>query len=146
MARLLVFTKTAGYRHASIPAGVTAMERLGFDIDHSEVELAALDRYAVVVFLSTSGNVLDEAGKDALAGYLASGGAWLGIHGAATTEYDWPWFGGLAGAWFDQHPEVQAGTMTVEDRDHPATRHLGATWTWHDEWYSFRTDPTPEVR
>jgi type 1 glutamine amidotransferase len=145
MGRLLVYTKTAGYRHDSIPAGVKAMEQLGFDVDHSEGELASLERYAAVVFLSTSGNVLDEAGKEALARYLVSGGAWLGIHGASTTEYDWPWFGELVGAWFDQHPEIQAGTMTVEDRDHPATRHLGATWTWTDEWYAFRSNPRADV-
>jgi type 1 glutamine amidotransferase len=145
MGRLLVYTKTTGYRHDSIPAGVKAVGQLGFDVDHTEGELASLDRYAAVVFLSTSGNVLDEAAREALAGYLASGGAWLGIHGASTTEYDWPWFGGLVGAWFDQHPEIQAGTMTVEDREHPATRHLGATWTWRDEWYAFRSSPRPGV-
>jgi uncharacterized protein len=145
MGRLLVYTKTTGYRHDSIPAGVEAVGQLGFDVDHTEGELAALDRYAAIVFLSTSGNVLDEAAREALAGYLASGGAWLGIHGASTTEYDWLWFGGLAGAWFDQHPEVQAGTMTVEDREHPATRHLGATWAWRDEWYAFRSNPRPSV-
>lgn len=146
MGRLLIYTKTVGYRHDSIPAGVRAMRTLGFDVDHTEGELRQLGRYAAVVFLSSSGNALDEAGKEALTRYLAEGGAWLGIHAASTTEYDWPWFGGLVGAWFDHHPEIQTAKMTVEDRDHPATRHLGATWTWHDEWYAFRTNPWPDVQ
>jgi type 1 glutamine amidotransferase len=98
------------------------------------------------VFLSTSGEVLDEAGREALTGYMAAGGAWLGIHGASTTEYGWPWFGDLVGARFDQHPPVQAGVITVEDKDHPATEHLGATWTRRDEWYAFTDNPRPRVR
>jgi type 1 glutamine amidotransferase len=146
MGRLLAYTKTAGYRHDSIPAGVQAVGELGFDVDHTEGALRNLADYAAVVFLSTSGDVLDQADRDTLTGYLAGGGAWLGVHAASTTEYDWPWYGGLAGAWFDQHPEIQTATMTVEDRDHPATRHLGPTWTWRDEWYAFRTNPRTNPR
>jgi type 1 glutamine amidotransferase len=148
---LLVYTRTAGYRHDSIPAGVAALRGLaGYAVDATE-DLAVfrpgqVSRYAAIVFLSTSGDVLDEAGRDALKGYMAAGGAWLGIHGASTSEYDWPWFGDLAGAWFDQHPPVQDGTIVVEDRDHPATGHLGATWTRRDEWYAFRANPRPRVR
>jgi len=143
--RLLVYTRTGGYRHDSIPAGVAAIGELGFTVDHTEGDLARLDRYDAVVFLSTSGNVLSEADKAALVSYLGTGGGWLGIHAAATTEYDWPWFGDLVGARFDQHPPVQTATMTVERRDHPATRHLAARWTWRDEWYAFRADPRDTV-
>lgn len=150
MRQLLAYTKTAGYRHDSIPAGVKALRELtlcglGFDVDHTEGELAGLDRYDAVVFLSTSGDVLGAGDRDALVEYLAGGGAWLGIHAASTTEYHWPWYGGLVGAWFDRHPAIQTATMTVEDRDHPATRHLGATWTWRDEWYAFRSNPRADV-
>jgi uncharacterized protein len=148
--RLLVYTRTTGYRHDSIPAGVAALRRLeGYSVDATEdpavFRPGQVGRYAAVVFLSTSGDVLDEAGRYALTGYMAAGGAWLGIHGASTTEYDWPWFGELVGAWFDQHPPVQEGTIAVEDRDHPATRHLAATWTRRDEWYAFRANPRPRV-
>jgi type 1 glutamine amidotransferase len=106
-----------------------------------------LSGYAALVFLSTSGDVLDEAGRGALRQYMAAGGAWLGIHGASTTEYDWPYFGELVGARFDQHPPgQQTATVTVEDPAHPATSRLPATWTWHDEWYDFRANPRPRVR
>jgi len=144
MGRLFVYTRTAGYRHASIPAGVRAFADLGFGIDHGEGDLPALRDYAAVVFLSTSGDILTEAGKEELVSYLTAGGAWLGVHAASTTEYGWPWYGGLAGARFDQHPDIQKATMTVEVPDHPAVAHLGPTWTWTDEWYAFRQNPRPD--
>jgi type 1 glutamine amidotransferase len=152
--RLLVYSRTAGYRHDSIPAGISALRRLGekagLAVDATENPAAftdgGLSRYAVVAFLSTSGDVLGDAGRDALERYMAAGGAWLGIHGAATTEYTWPYFGGLAGARFDQHPPEQTATVTAEDRGHPATAGLPGTWTWHDEWYAFRSNPRPRVR
>jgi type 1 glutamine amidotransferase len=147
MPRLLVYSRTTGYRHDSIPAGIRTLrligEQAGYAVDATEDP--ALSRYAVLVFLSTSGDVLDDAGRDALEGYLAAGGAWLGIHGATTTEYGWPYFGGLAGARFDKHPAEQTATMTVEDPGHSATSHLPASWTWHDEWYDFQANPRPQV-
>ena len=149
MSRILVYSRTTGYRHASIPAGIKALERLGwehgFEVEASEgvhsFRSGRLERYDAVVFLSTSGAVLDGPGRSALTHYLKQGGSWLGIHAASTTEYDWPWFEGLVGAWFDQHPEIQPAVLTVEDREHPATEHLGATWQRTDEWYAFRTNP-----
>lgn len=148
--RLLVYTRTTGYRHDSIPAGVDAIKNLdSFAVDATEdpgvFRPGRLRGYAAIVFLSTSGAVLDEAGREALTGYMAAGGAWLGIHAASTTEYGWSWFGDLVGARFDQHPPVQAATILVEDREHPATEHLGATWTRRDEWYAFRVNPRPWV-
>jgi type 1 glutamine amidotransferase len=153
MPRLLVYSRTTGYRHDSIPAGVHALrllgEQAGWTVDATEDPMAfapgGLARYAAVAFLSTSGNVLTDAGRDALRGYMAAGGGWLGIHGAATTEYDWPYFGGLAGARFSGHPAEQTATVAVEDRGHPATSHLPAAWRWHDEWYDFRANPRPQV-
>ena len=154
MARILVYSRTAGYRHASIPAGIKALEKLGwehgFEVEASEgvhsFRAGRLERYDAVVFLSTSGTVLDGPGRTALTHYLKQGGSWLGIHGASTTEYDWPWFGELVGARFDQHPPVQSGVITVEDKDHPATEHLDPTWTRRDEWYAFTSNPRPRVR
>jgi len=154
MPRLLVYSRTTGYRHDSIPAGVAALRQLGaqrgYAVDATEDPAVftpdRLSGYAALVFLSTSGDVLGSQGRDALQGYMAAGGAWLGIHGASTTEYNWPYFGGLAGAWFEKHPALQTATMTAADRDHPATSHLPASWTWYDEWYDFRTNPRPRVR
>ncbi|MEV6957976.1 ThuA domain-containing protein [Streptomyces sp. NPDC051207] len=148
--RLLVFTRTTDYRHDSIPAAVAALRTLGdFDVTATEdpaVLEASLDDFAAVVFLSTSGEVLTPAGRDRLAAYVEAGGGFVGVHAAACTEYDWPYYGELLGARFDRHPALQPGRAVVEDRDHPATRHLPAVWHFTDEWYDFRTNPRPAVR
>ncbi|MEU2280777.1 ThuA domain-containing protein [Streptomyces sp. NPDC013178] len=147
--RLLVYTRTTAYRHDSIPDAVTAVRTLGdFTVDHTEDPAALeapLDGYATVVFLSTSGEVLTPAGRERLAEYVESGGGFAGVHAAACTEYDWPYYGELLGARFDRHPALQPGKALVEDRDHPATRHLPAVWDFTDEWYDFRTNPRDRV-
>ncbi|MFI2432838.1 ThuA domain-containing protein [Streptomyces sp. NPDC018693] len=149
-APLLVYTRTTAYRHDSIPAGVAALRTLGeYDVHHTE-DPAALEAplggYAAVVFLSTSGEVLTPAGRERLAGYVEAGGAFVGVHAAACTEYDWPYYGDLLGARFDRHPEYQPGKALVEDHDHPATRHLPTAWAFTDEWYDFRSNPRQAVR
>ena len=147
---LLVHTRTTDYRHDSIPAAVAAVRALGqFDVEHTEDPAAleaALDGYAAVVFLSTSGEVLTPAGRERLAGYVEAGGGFVGVHAAACTEYGWPYYGELLGARFDRHPAHQPGKAVVEDRTHPATRHLPAVWSFTDEWYDFRTNPRAGAR
>ncbi|MFJ3808538.1 ThuA domain-containing protein [Streptomyces sp. NPDC090073] len=147
--RVLVFSKTAGFRHDSIPEGVEAVRQLGrangFTVDTTEDAGAFtgknLSRYDAVVFMSTTGDVLDAAQQDAFEGYIRHGGGYVGVHAAADTEYDWAFYGGLAGAWFQNHPAIQPATVNVEDRAHPATSHLGRTWELTDEWYNYRSDP-----
>ncbi|MFF5138753.1 ThuA domain-containing protein [Streptomyces sp. NPDC013157] len=148
--RLLVHTRTTGYRHDSIPDALAAVRGFaGVDVDATEDPAAleqSLDGYAAVVFLSTSGEILTPAGRARLAAYVAAGGGFAGVHAAACTEYDWPYYGGLLGARFDRHPEYQPGRVLVEDHDHPATRHLPAVWDFTDEWYDFRDSPRGRVR
>jgi hypothetical protein len=153
--RIAVFTRTTGYRHESIPDGVNAFRELGaghgFEVDATEDpgELAAtLPGCAAVVFLSNSGEaVLTEDSRRALRAHLAAGGGFVGVHGAACTEYAWPWYGQEAvGAVFDGHPALQPGELAVEDRDHPATAHLGERWAFTDEWYNFTANPRGRVR
>lgn len=151
--KLLVFTKTASYRHTSIPTGVQTIREFGlehaFSIDHSEdaavFEDDALASYAAVVFLSTTGDVLDAEQQSAFERYIQNGGAYIGIHAAADTEYDWPWYGGLVGAWFDNHPEIQTAIVDVADRAHPSTHMLPARWGRTDEWYNYRRNPRGDV-
>ncbi|GAB2330204.1 ThuA domain-containing protein [Streptomyces variabilis] len=147
---LLVFTRTTDYRHESIPAGIAALRALGGFGIHAYEDPAALeeplDRYAAVVFLSTSGDVLTPAGRERLAAYVEGGGGFVGVHAAACTEYGWPCYGDLVGARFAGHPPVQPGHALVEDHDHPATRHLPPVWEVTDEWYDFLTSPRPSAR
>jgi hypothetical protein len=152
--RVLVYSRTGGFRHDSIPAGVAALRDLGlrhgFEVvateDPDVFTAGGLAGFAVVTFLSTSGAVLDDPGRAALEAFVRGGGGFMGIHGAATTEYDWPFFGDLVGARFARHPAVQPGRIVVEDHDHPATEHLSGTWNRVDEWYDFRTSPRATTR
>nr|WP_234328222.1 ThuA domain-containing protein [Streptomyces sp. NRRL S-37] len=147
--RILVFSRTTGFRHSSIDEGVTALRDLGaannFTVDATEdpaaFTTANLARYRSVVFLSTTGDVLGAAQQTALEQYMGSGGGYVGIHAAADTEYDWPFYEGLAGALFQSHPAIQPATVEVEDRAHDATAHLAGTWQRTDEWYNYRTNP-----
>ncbi|NUT27186.1 MAG: DUF1080 domain-containing protein [Streptomyces sp.] len=151
--RVLVFSKTAGFRHDSIPDGVAAVRQLGetggFTVDATEdaaaFTTANLRRYAAVVFLSTTGDVLDAAQQKAFEGYIRQGGAYVGVHAAADTEYDWEFYGGTVGAYFQSHPAIQPATVDVEDHAHPATSGLAQTWNRTDEWYNYRSNPRDRV-
>ena len=150
--RILVFSKTAGYRHSSIPVGVAALRRIcrenGMLLDTTEnsgdFNQKNLCRYAAVVFLSTTGDVLDPVQEAEFERYIQAGGGFVGIHAASDTEYGWSWYGGLVGGYFNGHPAIQDATLQVENHDHPATRHLGATWNRRDEWYNLR-DLNPQL-
>ncbi|MGW8955817.1 ThuA domain-containing protein [Streptomyces sp. NPDC055709] len=146
---VLVFTRTAGFRHDSIPAGIQAVKDLGagndFTVTATEDPAAFttsnLSGYEAVVFLNTTGDVLNDNQQAAFESYVRGGGGFVGVHAAADTEYSWPFYGQLMGAWFDSHPAIQQATVRVEDRAHPATSHLGQSWARTDEWYNYRTDP-----
>ncbi|MFF0309826.1 ThuA domain-containing protein [Streptosporangium sp. NPDC004379] len=151
---VLVFSRTAGYRHDSIPDGLRAVGELGrrhdFTVHATEdggaFTPAGLARYRAVVFLNTSGDVLDDARRAAFESYVRGGGGFAGIHSAADTEYGWPFYGELVGARFRCHPEPQEAVVRVEDRSHPSTAHLEPVWRRYDEWYDYRTNPRPGVR
>ncbi|AKH82094.1 hypothetical protein AA958_07460 [Streptomyces sp. CNQ-509] len=149
----LVFSKTAGFRHSSIPAGIDAIRKLGddegFTVDTTEDASAFTDenlaRYDVVVWLSTTGDVLDQAQQAAFERYIRSGGGYAGVHAASDTEYAWPWYGELVGAYFKNHPAQQNATVKVEDPAHPSTAGFAPTWSRFDEWYNYRENPRGKV-
>jgi len=146
---VLVFTRTEGFTHGSIPDGVNALEELGADRgwavqstdDAAMFDPATLAAFDVVVFLSTTGDVLDDEQQLALEGFVQAGGGWVGVHSASDTEYDWPWYGGLVGAYFINHPAPQEATLTVVDADHPAMVGVPDPWVRTDEWYNFDAVP-----
>ncbi len=126
----------------------------GFEVDATENSAlftdANLANYDVVIFLCTTGDVLNDTQQAAFERYIQAGGGYAGIHSASDTEYDWAWYGGLVGAYFRDHPgsvnqQFQTATMIVEDRHSAATRRLGDTWTREEEWYNFRTNPRSTV-
>ncbi|MEU7037633.1 ThuA domain-containing protein [Streptomyces sp. NPDC046237] len=151
-ADVLIYTRTAGYRHDSIPAGAKALVELAGAAGH-EAEVtedpaaftpARLGRCAAVVFLSTTGTVLGAPGRSAFESYVMGGGGFLAIHAAANAEPDWPFYGELLGTRFDGHPEIQPGVVCVDAPDHPGTAALPGRWAWTDEWYNFTSNPRDE--
>lgn len=152
--RVLVFSKTTGFRHDSIPAGITAIQNLGqqnnFAVDATEDDTQFTDtnlaRYAAVIFLSTTGDpVVTQAEKDSFQRYIQRGGGFVGIHAASDSGYSWAWYGQLVGAYFKQHPAQQNALVKVEDPNHPSTQGLPAQITRFDEWYDFQANPRPNV-
>src|ERR1700756_4641766 len=155
--RVLVFSKTAGYRHSSIANGIAAIRKLGqengFAVDATEDAGAFtrenLARYSAVVFLSPTGAVLNPGQQDGFERYIQAGRGYVGVHSATDTEYDWPWYGRLAGAYFNGHPgnpNVRKGSYRVLDTTHVSTRGLPLSFERDDEFYNFKSiDPTIHV-
>ena len=155
--RILVFSKTTVFRHTSIDPGKIALLKMGqaqgFAVDTTEdaskFNETNLKRYAAVVFLCTTGDVLDALQQNAFERFIQAGGGYVGIHSATDTEYDWPWYGKLAGGYFTSHPStpsnVQKGIFHIEDKNHPSTNFLPDPWERTDEFYDFR-DINPNVK
>lgn len=146
---VLVFTRTEEMRHDSIEAGARALEatarergwRLTRTEDPETFSDDALAEVDVVVFLNTSGNVLDQLQEAAFERFIRSGKGFVGVHGAADTERGWPFFGRLVGAWIVSHPDLERATLVVEDSLHPSTAGLDRRWEWEDVYYNFHRNP-----
>ncbi|MFT7057005.1 MAG: cytochrome c, partial [Roseivirga sp.] len=145
--KVLVFTKTAGYKHASIPKGVAAIHKIGlengFEVDSTSdaswIKEEVLANYAAVVFLSTTGDILNQYQQADFERFIQAGGGFLGIHAAADTEYQWPWYNELVGAYFLSHPNQQQATIQVLDDAHPSTQAIPKEWSHFDEWYNYKS-------
>lgn len=141
-----VFSKTAGFRHESIETGIAHFKKWAktsnWDIVFSEEtsffsdeNLAFTD---VLVFLNTTGDILDESSKKAIKKYINKGGGFVGIHSASDTEYNWPWYYQMIGAQFKSHPKIQQATLHVNHTSkHPSIKHFNTTFKVVDEWYNF---------
>jgi len=145
--KVLVFSKTSGFRHGSaIAAGKRAIPELGtknnFQVDtteNAEVFTANnLKQYTAIIFLCTTGNVLNDQQQQAFEQFIKNGGGFVGLHSSADTEYDWPWFGELNGAYFKSHPKQQEAVFNIVDPDNIATAHLPKPWKRFDELYNFK--------
>ncbi|HSP10922.1 MAG TPA: ThuA domain-containing protein [Salegentibacter sp.] len=143
---VLVFYKTEGFWHKSIPTGHATLEDIGeknaYEVklskDSDDFNEESLKKFALVIFLNTTGDVLNEDEQAAFENYIANGGSFFGIHAAADTEHDWPWYGELVGGYFVSHPKVQRANVNVEIPDHPTVSHLPNPWSRIDEWYNYK--------
>ena len=152
---VLVFSKTAGFRHESISSGlkmlfdqskkqnwvITATENSGLLRDEF------LSNFDVVVFMNPTGDAIDAEGQTAFEKFMKSGKGFVGIHAAADCEYNWPYYGKLVGGYFKTHPASQDATVVFEKSDHPAMKPFKGmkSYTTYDEWYTFKENPRPNV-
>ncbi|WKN30417.1 ThuA domain-containing protein [Porifericola rhodea] len=148
-SKVLVFSKTAAFRHNSIETGIEAIRKLGeqhnFSIkateDASVFTTDKLEDYAAIIFLNTTGDVLNDEEQMKMEEYIQSDGGYVGIHAAADTEYEWSWYGKLVGAYFNGHPgnpNVREATLNVLNHEHLSTEGLPANWQRKDEWYNYK--------
>jgi type 1 glutamine amidotransferase len=144
--KVLVFTKTAGWHHDAVHAGVSAVQELGklhdfgvfWTADAGRVmNDAELAKYQAVVFLLTTGDILDEAQQAAFERFIRKGGGFVGVHSAADTEYGWPWYTKMVGHMFRVHPAVQSAVLQVRDRHFPGMERFAPRSLHTDEWYEF---------
>ena len=132
--------------HKVIPQALAVINKLGdenkFEVvateDAAVFTLQNLKQYKTVIFLNTTGDVLDDTQQKAFESYIQSGGGFVGIHGASDTEYDWQWYGNLVGAYFSSHPKQQMATLKVLNAKHQSTSFLPTEWKRFDEWYNFK--------
>lgn len=152
--KVLVFSKTSAHRHTSIKDGKLAILKLGkengFEVDTTEdasvFNKKSLRKYKAVVFLITTGpDILNTEQKQAFENYIRSGGGYVGIHGAADSEYNWDWYGKLVGGRFEGHPPQQTAKVNIINKNHPATKNLPEVWERHDEWYNYK-DVQPDIK
>lgn len=145
--KILVFSATKGFRHNSIGAGKTALLKMGSEknwrVDTTEEATvfteSNLKQYGVVVFLNTTGNVLNDEQQNAFQKYIQAGGSFVGIHAATDTEYDWPWYNNLVGAYFESHPRPQTGLYNIVNKDHPSVDFMPDTLRRMEEIYNFKS-------
>lgn len=146
-AKVLVFSKTNGWRHKSIPNGILGLKKIGIEnnwqMDFSEDSLVFkmenLSKYKLIIFLNTTGDILGPDEEKSFKEFINRGGGFVGVHSACDTELDWSFYSNMIGAQFESHPKQQMAKLNVHhDNNHPAIAHFGATFEKLDEWYNFR--------
>jgi len=151
---ILVFHKTEDYVHESIGVGLAMIDYLGsrhdFNVfiseDASQFTSENLKNFEAVVFLNTTGDVLNSEQQKAFEQFIQNGGGFVGIHSAADTEYNWPWYGKLVGAYFESHPKQQKASIHIKDTTHLSTKHFPVTWEHFEEYYNYKNiDPYIKV-
>ena len=153
--KALLYTKTNGWHHDSINAGVTAIQDLAklhhFDVTWTEntgmvFNDKALAQYQVVIFLLTTGDVLDDTQQAAFERYIQNGGGYVGIHSASDTEYDWAWYNKMVGYMFHIHPAIQTAIVDVKDPNFPGMDRFAPRMLITEEWYEFGPPQSDELR
>lgn len=144
--KVLIFSKTKGFRHGSIQKGTEVITKIcnvqNIEVvateDASVFQYKNLKEYDALIFLNSTGDLLDEKQQKALVKYMKNGGGFVGIHAATDAEYDWPWYGEMIGGYFLSHPKQQNAKVLIINKEHPSTEMLSDEWIRWDEWYDFK--------
>jgi type 1 glutamine amidotransferase len=151
--KALLVTITNGWRHESVHAGVLAIKDLAtknfFDVvyfeDPNSFNDKFLEQFQVIIFLNTTGNVLDSAQQKVMERFIQSGKGYVGIHSASDTEYDWDWYTKLVGRMFYIHPPVQTAKLQVLDPKFPGLQGFADGKLWTDEEYQFGPEKVSDL-
>lgn len=144
--KALLVTTTNGWHHDSIGAAVPAMQELAklhdFDLVwpnslDSVMTDKGLESYQVIIFMLTTGDILNDGQQAAVERFIESGKGFVGIHTGTDTEYDWPWYTKMMGTTFYIHPPVQTATVVVQDFNFPGMDLFAPRALRTDEWYQF---------
>ncbi len=153
MPRVLFLTHSAGYVHGVVkrdsPETLSKAERELLEAaegrflveatqDCAAITAENLERYQAVVFYTTGELPISAEDRDALIEWVAGGGAFVGIHCATDTFYEYPAYMEMIGGTFDGHPWHEPVELVVEDPEHPSTAHLSERFALTDEIYQFR--------
>lgn len=152
--KALLYTKTAGFHHESINEGVDAIKKLAernnFNLewheDPSVFNEKKLGDIQVVIFLNTTGDILNEEQQKAMEKFIQSGKGFVGIHSAADTEYGWDWYTKLVGRLFKIHPVIQTAMLKSLDSKFPGMQRIPSTWQWTDEWYEYGEEKIKDLK
>jgi type 1 glutamine amidotransferase len=148
--KALLVTTTNGWHHESLHYGVVALKKLAeknnFDVMLMEnpkfINDKNLAAFQVIIFLNTTGDILDTASEKALERFIQSGKGFVGIHSATDTEYDWEWYTKLVGRMFKIHPAIQTAKLQTTQNYFPGLQGFAGNRLWTDEWYEYGPEKT----
>ena len=122
--RVLLFTKSLDYQHLSVPSGVQMFKELSQDnhfaltwTEQSDFfdDQEQLNSMDAIVFMNTSGDILNDDQRRALQDYIHQGGGFVAIHSASFTMMEWPWYVKLVGGVWNRHPSPGIWTAVVNN-------------------------------
>ena len=144
---VLYLTEPAAWVHTVLPVAEEVMRALGetpdtFDVtvirSAEQITKETLTNYDVVAFNTTGELPMAASKQQSLLEFVRNGGGFVGVHSATDTFYEWPEYGEMLGGYFDGHPWHQEVAFTIEDADHPSTRHLESPLALYEEIYQIK--------
>ena len=144
LQRVLIFSKTAWYRHPALPELNGFLVRLGakhniqMDVTESPEDFSRLNNYQAIIFSSTTdiGKTLNEQQRKQLKDWYHAGGGIMGLHAAAVHHNTWPWWTELVGCGFNSDSEFVKAKLIVDtkNKNHPAVKGFGPTFDYTADW------------